>query len=104
MINVQRVHLLTATIVLSGALSACSAFRPCQSADCVADAKITAAVESRLMQPALEVHPIDVQTVHGVVYLRGGVDTEYERGEAAELAQVPGENGIENELYVLGNY
>src|SRR5271169_811624 len=75
-------------IVLIGALPACATYEKCGLSGCPGDAQITAAVSALLDQ-----HPgvgspgaVSVQTLNGVVYLYGVVDTDLMREEAGEIA------------------
>jgi len=90
-------------ICLTAALSGCAAFGKCGSSECSADAKISDEVRALFAQsPALGApNQINVQTIHGVVYLRGLVSTPYLIGEAESLAeQAPGVTGVRNLLYI----
>jgi osmotically-inducible protein OsmY len=73
--------------------AAVQAFRECGRQGCAGDAAITAQVQ-RLFQehPSIEApNLIDVQTIHGVVYLYGVVDTDMEKSLAESVAhEVPG--------------
>jgi osmotically-inducible protein OsmY len=75
-------------IYLAAVLTGCAAFVKCGLRECPADAKISAEVRSLFAQsPALEApNLISVQTVHGVIYLRGLVSTPYQIAEAGSLA------------------
>lgn len=89
--------------VWTPALTGCAVFGKCTSTECSADAKISDAVRARLAQsPSLGApNQINVQTIHGVVYLRGLVSTPYLIGEAQSLAeQVPGVTDVKNLLYI----
>jgi osmotically-inducible protein OsmY len=91
------------SVSLTPALTGCAAFGKCGSAECTEDAKISDAVRALLAQsPALGApNQINVQTIHGVVYLRGLVSTPYMIGEAQSLAeQAPGVTGVRNLLYI----
>jgi len=93
----------TALIVCTAALTGCAAFGKCGSAACTADAKISDEVRTLLAQsPALGAPgQISVQTIHGVVYLRGLVSTPYLISEAESIAeQAPGVTGVRNLLYI----
>jgi osmotically-inducible protein OsmY len=83
------------TLLLGIALSACAVMgRPADG-----DARITADVKARLGQyPELqEPNVLDVQTVHGVVYLRGLMGTPFEIRLASSVAgQVSGVRRVEN--------
>jgi osmotically-inducible protein OsmY len=76
------------TAVLVGALSSCASFRGCGAADCQGDRKITADVEHLIdSTPALMGSvPITVQSINGVVYLNGLVETDLERYMAENIA------------------
>jgi osmotically-inducible protein OsmY len=94
----------TALIVcLTVALTGCAAFGKCGLRECAADAKISDEVRTLLAQsPALGApNQISVQTIHGVVYLRGLVSTPYLIGEAVSIAeQAPGVTDVRNLLYI----
>lgn len=90
-------------ISLTGALTGCAAFGACGLRECPVDAKISAEVRTLLAQsPALGTpNLLSVQTVHGVVYLRGIVSTPYQIGEAGSIAeQAPGVTGVQNLLSI----
>jgi osmotically-inducible protein OsmY len=76
-------------ICLAAALSGCAALGKCGLRECPADAKISAEVRSLLAQsPALAApNLISVQTIRGVIYLRGLVSTPYQIAEAGSLAR-----------------
>jgi osmotically-inducible protein OsmY len=77
------------TAVLVGALSSCASLRGCGAADCQGDRKITSDVEHLIDgTPALLGSvPITVQTIHGVVYLNGLVETDLQRYMAENIAK-----------------
>jgi len=108
MIPFQSMAIVAVVVLMVGALSACSALAPCNAAACAADAKITVAVKERLgLHDALKVEPvaISVQTIGGVVYLGGVVDTELQRQVAEEVAhEAPGVTRVENRIGVLNNW
>jgi osmotically-inducible protein OsmY len=90
-------------ICLGAALTGCAAFGKCGLRECPADAKISAAVRTLLEQsPALGTpNLISVQTVHGVVYLRGLVSTPYQIAEAGSIAErAPGVTDVQNLLSI----
>jgi osmotically-inducible protein OsmY len=94
----------TALIVcLTAALTGCAAFGKCGLRECADDAKISDEVRALFAQsPALGApNLITVQTVRGVVYLRGLVSTPFMIGEAGSIAeQVPGVTEVRNLLYI----
>jgi osmotically-inducible protein OsmY len=84
-------------------LAGCASFGKCDQPECIADAKITAEVRALLAQnPSLGgPNPIRVQTLHGVVYLRGLVSTPYQIAEAGSIAeQVAGVTDVQNQLSI----
>lgn len=93
--SARGIRRIVATIVLASALSACAVVgRPAGG-----DARITADVKARLGEyPELqEPNVLDVQTVHGVVYLRGLMGTPFQIRLASSVAgQVSGVRRVEN--------
>jgi|HubBroStandDraft_3_1064219.scaffolds.fasta_scaffold454251_1 osmotically-inducible protein OsmY len=89
-------------VCLTAALTGCAAFGKCGTPECTADAKITDEVRSLLAQnSAFGANQINVQTIHGVVYLRGLVSTPALIGEGGSIAeQVPGVVEVRNLLYI----
>jgi osmotically-inducible protein OsmY len=90
-------------ICLAAALSGCAAFGKCGLRECPADAKISAEVRALLAQsPGLESpNSISVQTLHGVVYLRGLVSTPYQIAEAGSIAErAAGVSDVQNMLSI----
>ena len=86
--------------ILTMELTGCAALGQC-GLECPEDAKISAEVRALLAQrPALGApNQITVQTVHGMVYLRGLVSTPYQIAEAGSVAQgAPGATGVQNLL------
>ncbi len=89
-------------LVLATSLEGClSSSSQCDSAECQADAKITAAVKAKLKERR-ELGPpnaIYVQTRGGVVYLTGQVNTDLQRDTAEAVAgAVPGVDRIVNNI------
>jgi hypothetical protein len=88
-----------ALCICLAALTGCAAFGTCGLRECPADAKISAEVRTLLAQsPALGApNLISVQTIHGVVYLRGLVSTPYQIAAVGNIAeQAPGVMGVQN--------
>jgi osmotically-inducible protein OsmY len=83
-----RVYAAGVLILMLGWLTGCAALGKCGLQGCPGDAQITAEVRSLYSQyPALEAtNSIDIQTIDRVVYLRGLVDTPFQRRLAAEVA------------------
>jgi osmotically-inducible protein OsmY len=92
--------------IVAMALNACAVFQKCTPEYCASDKQINADVSEIFRQhPELgapaEVH---IQTVNGVVYLSGPVDTDFEVRHAEALArQVANVKDVENNLYPRGN-
>jgi osmotically-inducible protein OsmY len=86
---------------LACALAACAPFEKCGFAGCPGDAQITADVRA-LFDRHPELGPsglLNVQTLDGVVYLYGVVDTDLVREEAESIAsQARGVKKVVNSL------
>jgi osmotically-inducible protein OsmY len=90
--------------VLTAALSACATFEKCGFRGCPGDAQITADVRALLDQHPGAAPPgtVSVQTLDGVVYLYGVVDTDLMRQEAEGIAlQAPHVKKVVNSIGVL---
>ena len=74
--------------------------KPCSGANCVSDAEITANIKAEISRHAeLTDWTIDVQTINGVVYLHGAVDTDPQRELVENIArEVRGVKGVENAI------
>jgi osmotically-inducible protein OsmY len=88
------------------ALGGCAAFQKCTPENCATDKQINADVselftEHRELGAPADIH---IQTINGVVYLSGPVDTEFEVRHAEALArQVANVKDVENNLYPRSN-
>lgn len=83
--------------------SGCAGFGKCGLHECPADAKISEQVRSLIEQePALGgANHVSVQTMNGIVYLRGLVSTPAQIAAAGALAeQVPGVTDVQNMIAV----
>jgi osmotically-inducible protein OsmY len=90
-------------VFLAAVLAGCAPFGKCGLRECPADAKISAEVRTLLAQsPSLGApNLISVQTIHGVVYLRGLVSTPYQIAQAGSIAeQAAGVNNVQNLLTI----
>jgi osmotically-inducible protein OsmY len=90
-------------ICVAAALTGCAAFGKCGLRGCPADVRISAEVRTLLAQsPALgPPNLVSVQTIHGVVYLRGLLSTPYQIAEAGSVAErAPGVTDVRNLLYI----
>jgi len=91
---------------LACALAACAPFEKCGFAGCSGDAQITADVRA-LFDRHPELGPsglLSVQTLDGVVYLYGVVDTDLVREEAESIAsQARGVKKVVNSLGVTNS-
>jgi osmotically-inducible protein OsmY len=74
--------------VLCVVLAGCAGYRKCGLEGCPGDAAITAQVETLFAQHSAIQPPnlVRVQTIDGVVYLTGIVDTDYQRQLATAVA------------------
>ncbi len=85
--NIRKpIHALALALLAGASLSGCATFDSCKGSACSADAGITTSVRSELAEHA-ELRDIGVQTIEGVVYLSGLVDTDLEREEAESAAR-----------------
>ena len=83
------------------AIAGCSTLEACQTPECAADAKITADVRGHLhAMPSLAGGNVSVQTSHGIVYLYGVVDTNFERNLAEEAASRSGAKEVYNDISI----
>jgi osmotically-inducible protein OsmY len=92
--------------ILAAGLSGCALFPKCSPENCATDAQINADVSElfgrhpELGAPAV----LHIQTIKGVVYLSGPVDTEFELRNAEALArQVANVKDVVNNLYPRSN-
>ena len=93
--------------MMAAVLAGCASFGKCGPDECSADAKITAEVRALFAQtPSLEgPNHISVQTVRGVVYLRGVVSTPLQIEEAGSIAaQAAGVTDVQNMLTINNSY
>ena len=79
--NSKPIRAFALALLTGVSLSACASLDACKGAACSADDGITTSVRSELADH-VELRDIGVQTIEGVVYLRGLVDTNVEREEA----------------------
>jgi osmotically-inducible protein OsmY len=101
----NRLYALAFTLVLTGALPGCAAYKKCGFAGCPGDAEITAEVRALFDQhPVLEPpNLLEVQTLDHVVYLNGVVDTDTQRLMAESVAhQAKGVAKVVNSIGLSG--
>jgi osmotically-inducible protein OsmY len=102
----KRPRAFAFALTLSGALCGCAAYEKCGFDGCPGDAKLAATVRAAFENHA-ELEPpnlITVQTVDGVVYLYGLVDTDLQRQMAEVVAhQTPGVVKVINSIGLSGN-
>jgi osmotically-inducible protein OsmY len=102
-LQVFRMRATALCICLAAALAGCAPFGKCGLRECPADGKISAGVRTLLAQsPSLGApNLISVQTIHGVVYLRGLVSTPYQIAEAGSIAErAAGVTNVQNMLSI----
>jgi osmotically-inducible protein OsmY len=98
-----RLHALTLMLLLGLGLSGCVGFGKCSPETCVGDARITADVRALIKQHREFGAPaaFRVQTIAGIVYLYGLVDTEFERRSFETLVmRLPDVKDVVNSLDV----
>jgi osmotically-inducible protein OsmY len=99
--NAKTLSAATLVVILAAALSGCAAFGKCSPENCATDVKITADVADMLGQHAEFGPPgtIQVQTINGVVYLNGLVNSDMERQNAETLVlRLPNVKDVVNSL------
>jgi osmotically-inducible protein OsmY len=84
----QQLSGLALAVLLLGFTSGCAAFKSCEGDACTPDQKITADVREQFVAHRELGAPagLHVQTIHGVVYLSGIVDSDLERRNAEAIA------------------
>jgi osmotically-inducible protein OsmY len=101
----NRLYALAFTLVLTGALPGCAAYKKCGFAGCPGDAEITAEVRALFDQHPVLKPPnlLEVQTLDHVVYLNGLVDTDTQRLMAESVAhQAKGVTKVVNSIGLSG--
>jgi osmotically-inducible protein OsmY len=87
-------------------LSGCAIFPKCSPENCASDKQINADVSQLLSEHAEFGAPagLHIQTINGVVYLSGAVNSDFEVRRAEELVrQVANVKDVENNLYPRSN-
>jgi osmotically-inducible protein OsmY len=85
----KSLYALSIALILAAGLSGCAVFQKCSPENCAMDAKINSEVASTLAEHR-ELGPpaaLNIQTINGVVYLSGTVDTEFEIRNAESIAR-----------------
>jgi osmotically-inducible protein OsmY len=95
-----------AIIAFAAALSGCAAFDKCAPENCSTDKQITSDVNATLAQHR-ELGPpgtVRVQTINGVVYLTGTVNSDFEiRTTETIVRQIANVKDVENNLNARSN-
>ena len=96
----RKLKMLAAGALLLAAVSGCTSLTGETMGQNIDDTNITATVKAKLAgEKASTLTRIEVDTVRGVVHLRGIVDTESERARAEQIArQVGGVKSVVNNL------
>jgi osmotically-inducible protein OsmY len=106
MYNSKTLSAAALVVIMLAALSGCASFGKCSPENCAADAKITADVNEMLGQHTEFGPPgtIRVQTINGVVYLNGLVNSDMERQSAESFVlQIPNVKDVVNSLAPRAN-
>jgi len=101
----KPLHALALAVLLAG-LAGCASFGKCTTEACANDANITAEVYSLLANHTELGAPgqLRVQTINGVVYLNGLVNTDLDSQNAEAIAyQAEGVKNVVNSIAVRGN-
>jgi osmotically-inducible protein OsmY len=102
----KTVSAASLVLIFAMSLNGCAIFAKCSPENCASDKEINAQVTQLFGE-----HPelgapaeLRIQTINGVVYLSGPVDTEFEMRHAEALArQVANVKDVENNLYPRSN-
>jgi osmotically-inducible protein OsmY len=104
--KIKTIATVSLLFILGAGLNGCAVFPRCTPENCVSDKGINAEVRklfrehTELGAPA-ELH---IQTINGVVYLNGPVNSEFEVRNAEALArQVANVKDVNNNLYPRSN-
>jgi osmotically-inducible protein OsmY len=101
-----RTFSAAAILVFAGVSSGCAVFEKCSPENCSTDKQITKDVNDLLSQHR-ELGPagtVRVQTINGVVYLTGQLNSDFEiRNTEALVRQVANVKDVENNLYPRSN-
>jgi osmotically-inducible protein OsmY len=104
--NKLRTFSVAAAVASVGLLSGCAAFDKCAPENCSTDKQITHDVNDLLAQHR-ELGPpgtVRVQTINGVVYLTGTVNSDFEiRNTEGFVRQVANVKDVENNLNARSN-
>ena len=104
--NSKTLSAATLVLLIAAALSGCAVFQKCSPENCANDAKITAAVNDMLAQHTEFGPPgtIRAETINGVVYLNGLVNSDMERQSAeAFVLRIPDVKDVVNSLAPRAN-
>ncbi|HEV7359075.1 MAG TPA: BON domain-containing protein [Steroidobacteraceae bacterium] len=104
--NNAKTFSVALVLILAAALSGCAVFEKCSPENCATDAKITADVDDMFGQHAEFGPPgtVHVQTINGVVYLNGQVNSDMERQNAETLVlRIPNVKDVVNSLNPRSN-
>jgi osmotically-inducible protein OsmY len=92
--------------IIAIALNGCAIFPKCSPENCVSDKQIDADV-NQVFREHTEFGPpatVHIQTINGVVYLSGAVNSDFEvRRAEALVRQVANVKDVENNLYPRSN-
>jgi osmotically-inducible protein OsmY len=104
--NKLRMFSTAAVAVFAGVLSGCAVFDKCAPENCSTDKQITHDVNELLSQHR-ELGPagtVRVQTINGVVYLTGTVNSDFEiRSTESLVRQVANVKDVENNMNPRSN-
>jgi osmotically-inducible protein OsmY len=104
--TLKNVVVPVAALLLVAALSGCATFGEaagqCATAVCAADSKLTSDVQTSIKRnPEFGANRVHVQTVDGVVYLRGTLSGGELRADAESAAlQTPGVAQVVNDIAI----
>jgi osmotically-inducible protein OsmY len=104
--NKQKIFSAAALVAISGVLSGCAVFDKCTPENCATDKQITRDVNEVLAQHR-ELGPpgtVRVQTINGVVYLTGTLNSDFEIRTTEDLVRhVANVRDVENNMNPRSN-
>jgi osmotically-inducible protein OsmY len=104
--KIKTIAAVSLLFILGAGLNGCAVFPKCAPENCASDKAINAEVSKLFSEHAELGAPAElhIQTINGMVYLSGPVNTEFEVRHAEALArQVANVKDVENNLYPRSN-
>jgi osmotically-inducible protein OsmY len=104
--KIKTIAVVSLLFILGAGLNGCAVFPKCTPENCASDKQINAEVRKLFGQHAELGAPAElhIQTINGVVYMNGAVNSEFEVRQAEALArEVANVKEVNNNLYPRSN-